>query len=457
MMGYDKGRCFYIDDRNGNDFNIGLSKEQAWKSLNNVNSYTFLPGDIIRFRSGGAWYGMLAPKGSGEKYNPIIMESYGDGNKPVINGEGTYAALLLKGISYWIVQGLSFTNHSNERTIRQGICICGSATGITQGILIESCEISNVTGENRRNLGVYRNMYWNSGIYITMDGRSSSTNHLHDIIISNNYVHDVLTSGIRVNQQEDFINDIHHTHVVIRNNLIERTGSDGIIVANSISPLIDGNRCLDAGALGTLEDTHLIAGIWVCATENALIQYNEVARTRLFENDGTAFDTDWGTSGDTIFQYNYSHDNQGGFWLDCMGLNYNKNCSSTILRYNISIDDKRCLVQDDQKIVAEFYGNLFVNNKSALQICCHKDGESHYFHENIFAFKESPVKGWQSSHFNGNWYGNMKNLPYDPLAIRKLPFSIEDVSPKDGMEWCGSVWGKLCNLTKPVQNSQRTI
>ena len=35
---------------------------------------------------------------------------------------------------------------------------------------------------------------------------------------------------VRVNQQEDFINDIHHTHVVVRGNRIERTGSDGVIV-----------------------------------------------------------------------------------------------------------------------------------------------------------------------------------------------------------------------------------
>ena len=89
------------------------------------------------------------------------------------------------------------------------------------------------------------------------------------------------------NQQEDFINDIHHTHVVVRGNRIERTGSDGIIVANCISPLIDGNTCIDAGALGSLEDTRLIAGIWVCATSNALIQRNEVAGTSLFENDRT--------------------------------------------------------------------------------------------------------------------------------------------------------------------------
>ncbi len=88
-------------------------------------------------------------------------------------------------------------------------------------------EISRVAGETGER-GCIPKYVLELGIYVTMPGRSSDKNHLHDIIISNNYVHDVFTSGIRVNQQEDFINDIHHTHVVVRNR-IERTGSDGII------------------------------------------------------------------------------------------------------------------------------------------------------------------------------------------------------------------------------------
>lgn len=167
----------------------------------------------------------------------------GEGGMPQIHGEGCYAAVLLEGVSHWRVKELAVTNEAETRSVRQGICICGSPQGITEDIVIEGCEISRVAGENRRARDVYQSMYWNSGIYVTMPGRSSDKNHLHDIIISNNYVHDVLTSGIRVNQQEDFINDIHHTHVVVRGNRIERTGSDGIIVANCISPS-DRRKCL---------------------------------------------------------------------------------------------------------------------------------------------------------------------------------------------------------------------
>lgn len=424
-------RIFYIDDTTGSDSNTGLSPESAWRTLDYVNSRIFLPGDVLRFRRGGQWHGMLRPQGSGSFQAPITLEAYGEGAAPAIHGDGSYAAVYLEGVSFWTVKDLAVTNHAQERSVRQGICICGSPTGITQGIRVENCEISDVTGENRRSRDVYESMYWNGGIYVTMPGRSSAEHHLHDIVISGNHIHDVLTSGIRVNQQEDFIVDIHHTHVVVRENRIERTGSDGIIVANCISPLIDGNYCVDAGALGSLEDTQLIAGVWVCATADALIQRNVVTGTRLFENDGTAFDTDWGTAGTTIFQYNYTRGNKGGFWLDCMGINRNQDCGETILRYNISVDDERCLIQDDYGIRARLIGNLFLNTdeEAGPLICCHQSGRSHEFSRNVFAFAKAPKEGWQESHFDGNWYGSLTELPCeDTNAMAGFPFELEGLA-----------------------------
>lgn len=450
-------RTFYLDSKNGDDTRTGLSPEEAWRSLERANEQEFQPGDALRLKRGGSWHGMLRPKGSGSAESPVMVDAYGAaggetaedgaaGALPVIHGDGAYAAVLLEGLSFWQVRNIAVTNRAKERGVRQGICVCGSAEGITRGIVIENCEIFDVQGENRRNRNVYESMYWNSGIYVTMPGRSSGKNHLHNIIISGNYVHDVLTSGIRVNQQEDFINDIHHTHVVVRGNRIERTGSDGIIVANCISPLIDGNVCLDAGALGSLEDTRLIAGIWVCAVSDALIQRNEVGRTRLFENDGTAFDTDWGTAGTTVFQYNYTHGNKGGFWLDCTGINRNRECEGTVLRYNISVDDERCLIQDDYGIRSELYGNLFLHTgETGPMICCHREGQSHIFTRNIFAFRGQPALGWQSSAFRGNWYGELAGLPEDPEAKNGSPIELEGLSQRllESEECRRQLWDRL--------------
>ena len=340
------------------------------------------------------------------------------------------ASLVLETIAHWKVKGLRICNHSSERCVRQGICISAKSEGITAGIEISDCEIFEVDGENRRAMPVYQSMYWNGAVYVTFPGRTSAQDHLHDIIISNNYIHDVRTSGISVNQQEDFINDIHHTHVVVRGNRIERTGSDGIIVANCISPLIDSNVCFDAGALGTLEDTQLIAGIWVCATRDALIQRNEVARTRMFENDGTAFDTDWGTAGTTVFQYNYSHDNEGGFWLDCMKLNHNRDCEKTILRYNISMRDGRGIAVYDQGILTEWYGNLFFHEK-LIQICCFDEGENFHFDHNVFCIPQET--DWQKARYE-------ENIVNDSQWLELIQYETQNPN------WRDHVTEKLCKF-----------
>ncbi|HIX29354.1 MAG TPA: right-handed parallel beta-helix repeat-containing protein [Candidatus Blautia stercoravium] len=418
-----EGRSFYLDSEYGNDACSGLSPKEAWRTLAPANATRFYPGDRICFRAGGVWKGCFAPKGSGSRFAPVKAEPYGEGAAPRIDGEGGYAAVLLDGVSFWSVEGLEITNRSSVRAVRQGICICGKPEGITEGITVRNCRIHDVTGENRRAREVYQSMYWNGAIYVTMPGRSSKQSHLQDILIEKNQIYDVTTSGIRVNQQEDFINDIHHTHVVVRGNQISRTGSDGIIVANCISPLIDANVCLDAGANGTLEDTQLIAGIWVCATRDALIQYNEVAGTRLFENDGTAFDTDWGTAGTTIFQYNYTHDNEGGFWLDCMGLNYNRECEGTILRYNVSVNDGRGIGIYDQGLPADFYGNVFCYEKDPPQICVYGEAKHYCFENNQFLFDE-PQGGWKSAFYAGNrWSGGAKE-PRNPGKEDGIPEEI---------------------------------
>ena len=172
MTATEQGRVFYVDDCAGNDSFSGLSEKEAWLSLERVNAEVFRPGDTIRLKKGGEWHGMLAPKGSGAPYAPVILESFGEGAMPAIHGDGSYAAILLEGVSFWIVRGIRVTNRAQERAVRQGICICASSLGITRDIVVEGCEISDVTGENRRNRDVYQSMYWNSGIYVTIPGRS---------------------------------------------------------------------------------------------------------------------------------------------------------------------------------------------------------------------------------------------------------------------------------------------
>lgn len=80
------GTTYYVDDERGDDGNTGNSTETPWKTLDKVNSTVFQPGDTICFRAGGSWEGMLNPKGSGSSDTPIIMDQYGEGDKPLNTG-----------------------------------------------------------------------------------------------------------------------------------------------------------------------------------------------------------------------------------------------------------------------------------------------------------------------------------------------------------------------------------
>ena len=57
------------------------------------------------------------------------------------------------------------------------------------------------------------------------------------------------------------------------------------------------------------------AGIWPWDCDNSIIQFNEVSGVK-GTKDGQAFDSDYRCR-NSLFQYNYSHDNEGGFMLIC--------------------------------------------------------------------------------------------------------------------------------------------
>ncbi|WP_319480696.1 LamG-like jellyroll fold domain-containing protein [uncultured Draconibacterium sp.] len=76
----------YYVSANGNDANTGTSPDQAWQSLDRVNSLTPSPGDQILFDRGGQWYGTINLTVSGSSGNPIEIGAYGTGAKPILSG-----------------------------------------------------------------------------------------------------------------------------------------------------------------------------------------------------------------------------------------------------------------------------------------------------------------------------------------------------------------------------------
>ena len=92
-----QSQTYYVDGSGGDDANSGLSMSSAWKSVDKVNSTTFRPGDRLLFKAGTVYSGQLRPQGSGSATQPIIVDMFGLGDKPLIAAEGKFhEALLLK-------------------------------------------------------------------------------------------------------------------------------------------------------------------------------------------------------------------------------------------------------------------------------------------------------------------------------------------------------------------------
>jgi len=76
---------YYISN-SGNDTFDGTSPEKAWRSIDKVNNTLLIAGDNVLFKSGDTFVGELIMKQSGGKIAPIVVSSYGNGNKPVLTG-----------------------------------------------------------------------------------------------------------------------------------------------------------------------------------------------------------------------------------------------------------------------------------------------------------------------------------------------------------------------------------
>ena len=95
-------RTFYFSDLSGNDdytFYQAQNISTPWKTIDQLNKYfnQFQPGDSILFKRGETFFGTINITKSGTVTMPIILSSYGTGNRPVITG--------LKNITNWISIG----------------------------------------------------------------------------------------------------------------------------------------------------------------------------------------------------------------------------------------------------------------------------------------------------------------------------------------------------------------
>ncbi|ULO05735.1 DUF1080 domain-containing protein [Paenibacillus sp. 19GGS1-52] len=423
------GTTYYVDSSLGSDSSSGTSEITAWKTLSKVNSVTFGPGDRVLLKAGEVWSNQyLDFLGSGTEGSPITVDRYGTGSKPVIhfgntsvNGEGF--GIRLRNVSYWEINNLEITSGQQATDMRRsGVLVVGEGTGAGnfRHIYIKNLNIHDVFGTDRRTGGI--NIYArgaNTAPESTWDG----------ILIENNTIVNVADTGIQT--MTDAFSNSAWTHkfdafrnVVIRGNDVEQIHRDGILVRASVSPLIEynttrsiGEACnVDTSVVSYLDHIAVVAAQWAYYTTGAVFQYNEASDTRKLEGDGQPWDFDVEVRG-SIYQYNYSHDNQGGTLLVM------NNTDNNIFRYNISQND---LDGNGAFNLISGGGNLYVYNNVIYRSGTQNQALTHasntgmaYYSNNIFyngasgQYTNSP----RMTYDHNSFYGLNSSVPSDPYKI----------------------------------------
>jgi hypothetical protein len=322
--------AYYLDAVAGNDANSGTSPETPWRTLNKVNATTFQPGDAILLKAGSAWDGQLWPKGSGAAGRPIRIGKYGQAAKPLIRGNGAVEdTVLLKNQEYWEIEDLEVTNSGTTKATRRGVHLAVDNFGEVHHLVVRRFTIHEVSGRD--------DTKDNGGVIYTCTGERKLSRFV-DLVIEDNEIYHTDRNGISGWAQNWERSKWYPSlGVVVRGNKLRDIGGDGIMVVETDGALIEKN--LVAYANQRSEGYNI--AIWVWSTDNSVIQFNEAYGTK-GQRDGEGFDSDW-NGRHTLIQYNYSHDNEGGFLLICNEGGQSSSDSAgnvgTIVRYNISQND----------------------------------------------------------------------------------------------------------------------
>ena len=319
--GEENVKAIYLDSVSGDDENSGRSPQRAYKTLAPLaRGEEVEPGTTIYLN--GEFKGTLSFKGSGTEEEPIVVTSLDGENPALIDGDGGGCTVLLDGQSHVTLDNLEITMTADNLMARNGIFVVGES-GIISGITIKDCYIRNIHGTHLGQVeaGDYWDSFYASGAisFRYLKDKTDEQNKFDRITVTGCRIENILGCGIRFHDMGAGIIDewanAYFSNVLIEDTLIDTTSADGILFQNCYKPVVRRCKVFRVGALEPEGSQNYHAAVWACATESPLYEYNEVAYTKYVGGDGQAFDMDWGCKGVSVWQYNYTHDNEGGVML----------------------------------------------------------------------------------------------------------------------------------------------
>lgn len=319
-----KGQSYYFSSSSAN--NGDGSIESPFNSLDKLKGVTLQAGVSILFKCGDTFLGNIAVESiKGDDDNPITFASYGEGERPIIEGPSTIgdvdslrSTVLFEKCSNIVVRDLKIKVYGPDRSAYPG----NSYVGI-------SFNYNFSKGEKFKNLYAINNVVEGNGVSsntwgITLNSVESSPSIAPHKIVDNvnfkyNETYGFGRSGIHSggwlnsspkngnNSFMDLFTNLHFDH----NNVYE-TGTIGLYIVGCTNSTMNYNTIHDTGKYNVNQVMEGQCGIMALGTDHCEIKYNEIYNVYDQETgyDAMGIDIDWNTN-DVDVMYNYCHDCQG--------------------------------------------------------------------------------------------------------------------------------------------------
>ena len=327
---------YYFSSSTGNDSNVG-SENSPFKTISKLNSLVLVAGDKILFKKGDTFIGQILVSYSGTSGFPIVYDSYGAGDLPVLtasNGSNGVAdplsTIKIIGKQYLEFKNLKIENERFDAEVGspndqsfgiyyQSFKTLPASKNFEDAALSKYFRFSNLVVQNIYSLGSSTTDFdsiYSSGIYF-LDA------FVNDVIIENCYFTDLERTGIWLRK---YVSD-----AIIRNNEFIDTGGSGTILSATKRVLYEKNLMRFTGSDTDSRMVKRGSGMWVFNSDDVVAQYNTSQHAR-GSGDSSGMHVDYGNN-NILFQYNYLEDSVGGF-CETLGENVN-----IIWRYNISVNE----------------------------------------------------------------------------------------------------------------------
>ncbi|MCF8321859.1 MAG: right-handed parallel beta-helix repeat-containing protein [Flavobacterium sp.] len=361
---------YYFSSSSGNDANDG-NENSPMATISKLNALVLTAGDKILFKKGDTFVGQILVSYSGSLGAPIIYDSYGTGDLPVLtasNGSNGIAdplsTIKIIGKQYLEFHNLTIENERfdaesgspNDQAYGiyyQSFKTLPASKNFEDAVLAKYFRFSNLVVRNVYSLGSANTDFdsiYSSGIYF-IDA------FVNDVIIEDCYFTDLERTGVWLRK---YVSD-----AIIRNNKFIDTGGSGTIMSAARRVLYENNLMRFTGSDSDSRMVKRGSGMWVFNSDDVVAQYN-VSQHARGSNDSSGMHVDYGNS-NILFQYNYLEDSAGGF---CETLGENDNI---IWRYNVSVNEgnksgvNRLLWVSDYAFVPKKSTNVFVYNNTIYQ------------------------------------------------------------------------------------------